>query len=128
MSETNPTAARVEVIAHVCHEVVRALAVTHGDGERRPWDQLPAETQAAVRAHVAFRLANPDFGDSARHDQWCAERYSTGWVHGPVEAPNAEPPTHPNLMPYADLPADKRIRHRLFRVTCETAAAAFPAE
>jgi hypothetical protein len=44
-----------------------------------------------------------------------AEKLSSGWVFGEEKDPNADPPTHPCLVPFEELPTDQRLKDVLFQ-------------
>lgn len=43
------------------------------------------------------------------------DKLTAGWVYGPEKQPDANPPTHPCLVPYADLPPVQRVKDGIFR-------------
>ncbi|MEM2695607.1 MAG: RyR domain-containing protein [Thermoproteota archaeon] len=48
----------------------------------------------------------------ALHDRWMEEKLRQGWTYGPVK--NIEKKTHPDLIPYEDLPEDKKELDRMY--------------
>lgn len=101
-----------EQIAQVCHEANRAYCVTIGDMSQIAWDNAPAWQQESAVDGVRFHLANPRAGPAASHYNWSRDKFATGWKHGPVK--DATQKTHPQLVPYEDLPVEQRRKDLLF--------------
>ena len=49
------------------------------------------------------------------HESWMRDKLTAGWVYGPEKQPDANPPTHHCLVPYADLPPVHRVKDGIFR-------------
>jgi hypothetical protein len=126
---------RNEVIARALHEeYLRHRAATGarpGAGATdRPWSELADEWRDANRSHVRGLLSalgsvgidvrpNDDTTDGllvltddevealarAEHDRWTADRRRNGWTPGPRDDRRR---THPDLVPWEDLPAESR--------------------
>lgn len=103
-------------IARVVHEANRALQIVNGDPVSERWDDLDAETRASAVDGVRNALTGATPEES--HENWTRFKVEHGWVYGPVKDPEAK--THPCLVPYADLPADQRIKDHLFTVIVNT--------
>lgn len=102
-----------EEIARVCHEANRALQAVqsaHGIPVGAPWDGLDEETRTSVIQGVHGIQAGKSPEES--HEAWCEFKRDHGWTHGEVK--DAAALTHPCLLPYADLPADQRVKDDLF--------------
>lgn len=98
-------------IAHVCHEANRALQQIIGDRVISPhWEFAPNDQRRSSRAGVVAALdgATPE----ELHAKWCADKDADGWVWGPEKNPLEK--SHPCMVPYADLPAEQRLKDRLF--------------
>lgn len=102
-------------VAIICHEANRILCALFGDKSQKPW-VLAAEwqRQSAVDG-VQYALDNPDAGPEAQHEQWMSDRLAAGWVLGEVKDPEAVPPTHPDLVPYDELPEFAKAKDHLFK-------------
>ena len=61
---------------------------------------LPAELAALVE-----RLAENN------HDQWARQRINEGWTYGPQRDDTLK--THPDLVPYGDLPEEEKEYDRI---------------
>lgn len=48
----------------------------------------------------------------ALHNAWMQEKLAQGWKYGPVK--DFEKKTHPDLIPYEDLPEDKKELDRMY--------------
>ena len=53
-------------------------------------------------AGVKFMLDNPNITPEQSHSNWMKMKVSQGWVYGKVK--DFEKKTHPNLIPYKELP------------------------
>lgn len=107
--------ALIEKAARVAHEANRAWCIANGDMSQPTWDDAPDWQQESARNGVAFHMNNPGAGDSASHDNWMAEKVAAGWVYGLVKNPDAQPPTHPCIVAFEDLPKEQQIKDAIFR-------------
>lgn len=101
--------------AKVAHETNRAWCEANGDMSQPSWEDAPDWQKESAIAGMEFHLTNPDAGDSASHDSWSAQKVKDGWVWGEVKNPEANPPTHPCLVPFEKLPLEQQIKDSLFR-------------
>lgn len=100
-------------IARVCHEANRAVQQIQqnpGIAVSLPWDQLDAHTAASIISGVEGVLAGKTPEQS--HAGFCAIKIADGWVFGPVK--DADAKTHPDLVPYDQLPDDQKQKNVLF--------------
>ena len=111
-------------IARVAHEVNRALCAAFGDHSQVPWEDAPDWQRASAEAGVRFCLANPDAPPSANHDAWLADKRASGWIWGPVKNPDLK--QHPCMVPYAELPAEQRVKDYVFKAVVAGLAAPPP--
>ena len=105
----------IERIAHVCHEANRALQVTGGE-EPSPhfFDAHEWQVQSAYEGvSAAIEGATPE----QLHESWCAAKVRDGWIYGDVK--DAEARTHPCLVAYDQLPADQRLKDRVFQAVVQ---------
>lgn len=110
-----------EKIAEICHEVNRAWCSYIGDNSQPSWAEAPQWQRDSAVAGVAFHRANPDAGDSASRDAWMAVKVAAGWVFGLEKNPDANPPTHPPLVPFGELLPEHQFKDRLFRTIVHAA-------
>lgn len=98
-------------IARACHEANRALQIAFDDPAVSPsWEDAP-EWQRDSAMHgvgAAINGATPE----QLHDAWCEVKRRDGWIYG--ETKDADAKTHPCLVPYAELPAEQRLKDGLF--------------
>jgi len=101
------------MIASVCHEANRAYCLTQGDTSQLPWTDAPEwqRKSAITGVEKALEGATPE----QLHESWLAQKIADGWVFGPVKNADAKPPTHPCLVPYAELPAEQQRKDALFQ-------------
>jgi hypothetical protein len=65
-----------------------------------PLRRKTADASAAFTPEITERLAR------AEHDRWCAWRTRQGWQHGTVRDDDTR--RHPDLVPWEELPEDRR--------------------
>lgn len=114
----------VDTAARTSHEVNRAWCQYNGDDSQPAWDDAPEWQRDSAINGAIFHLDNPDAGDDASHQSWMAEKLIAGWVYGEVKNPDAEPPTHPCIVPFEDLPREQQFKDRLFRTIVHAVAKA----
>jgi RyR domain len=112
----------IEACARTAHEMNRVYCLALGDASQVPWEWALPEMKDSVRKGVEGALAGNTPEQS--HESWLAHRIERGWVYGPAKDPNAKPPTHPCLVPYAELPEAQRKKDEIFVKTVRTMAAA----
>ena len=104
-------------IAEVCHEANRALQHIFWDPNPAPsWNETSIEIQQSVINGVSRVLENPLIGPADIHDEWVIYKKDQGYVYGPAK--NEELRTHPNMVPWDQLPPEQRIKDRLFIAIC----------
>ena len=77
-----------------------------------PWDEAPDYQVREATAGVREVIRNPDLTAERSHELWVARMRADGWAYGEVKDP--EQKTHPALLPFAQLPAEKQLQDRLF--------------
>lgn len=101
-----------ERIAHLCHEVNRALCQAFGDHSQVPWEDAPEWQRTSAINGVRLHM-EADLGPEASHEAWMKEKVETGWTYGPDKDPLAK--THPCLVPFDQLPAEQQAKDYVFR-------------
>lgn len=100
-----------EQIARICHEACRALQYVQEDpAPSVPWDCESAETRAVAVEGV--RAARQGITPRESHEDWMRAKQAQGWAYGPEKDPERR--THPNLVPYDDLPPAQRDKDQMF--------------
>lgn len=106
----------VKQIAMVCHEANRAYCATLGDSSQAPWDVAPEWQRKSAMTGVEFHLKTLESGAepqaSASHESWLREKEADGWKFGPVK--DAAKKEHPCFVPYAQLPAEQKLKDYIF--------------
>lgn len=101
----------IEHAARTAHETIRVLQIhDHDPDPAPPWDQAPDWMRLSTLAGVHRVLSGMDA--PALHAAWMRDRIDQGWVHGPIK--NTTDRTHPNLVPWDDLPDHERLKDILF--------------
>jgi RyR domain len=103
---------QIKEIARVAHEVNRAYCKAIGDPEQPAWEDAPDWLQLGVIRGVRFHLDHPEASPEDSHAKWLEDRTDQGWTLGPKDV---ELKTHPNMLPWAQLPEDQRVKDHLFR-------------
>lgn len=77
------------------------------------------ETQRKRRIEAMQKCAAESTGDAERHESWMKMHVESGWVYGETFDPAKK--THPNLLPWDQLPATTRSKARIFDIVSKTA-------
>lgn len=104
---------KVLTIAQVAHAINAAYCLSLGDASIPTWDEAGDQHQGSLAAGVEMHLANPDATLEQSHESWLAQKLTDGWAYGEVK--DAEKKLHPCCMPYAELPAEQKVKDYLFR-------------
>lgn len=110
------TSTREYHIARLAHEINAAACRYIGD-PWTPWHETNDELKESVIQGVRFVLegATPE----QLHQSWMNFKFDHGWVWGAVKDPEMK--THPNLVPYAELPEAQKLKDQLFSAAVEAA-------
>ena len=76
-----------------------------------PQTQLDEETLESTISAIKFHLAN-DLTPEESHDLWMKTKLELGWKYGEVK--DVEKKTHPDLVPYEDLPIQEKLKDEIF--------------
>lgn len=104
---------RIEMIARIAHEAIRALCLESGYPVAEPWDNASPEERAVTLSDVNYHLNNPLVGDAARHNDWLAAMRKDKWKFG--QQYSLEDKTDPAMIPYNLVDPAKRNQDRLLR-------------
>lgn len=89
-------------------------------GESPYAQSLFDESQRQRRIAAMQECAAQSTGDAERHDSWMAMHHESGWVYGEQFDPAKK--THPNLLPWNELPPSTRSKARIFDIIAKAAA------
>jgi len=98
-------------IAKICYQANKAFCETIGDDSQVDWEAAPDWAQNSLVNGVTFHLSAPRQVHES-HENWLLEKARTGWVYGEVKDP--EKKTHPNIVPFEDLPWEQQFKDALF--------------
>ena len=99
-----------EQIAMAAHAACMALQAMDGDEDpAQPWACEDPGIKAVTVEGV--RRARAGMTPGQLHEAWCAAKRAQGWTYGPVKDRVAR--THPNLVPYGELPEHQQVKDRL---------------
>ena len=102
-----------EQLAMVCHYATMGLQLVHNDPmPSSPWETSTWDSRDTTIAGVRAALAGAT--SEELHQAWCDRLTAAGWVHGPRK--DYYDRTHPNLVPYHDLPAAQQDKDIVTRV------------
>lgn len=108
---------RIEQVAEVAHETIRAACWAAGDRTVPTWYEANAWMRVLTIQSVEKQLVHRErFGHfpdaAATHDNWRMELLKDGWKWGPVK--DAEKKEHPCLVMYQERPFEQRVKDHLF--------------
>lgn len=103
-------------IARICHEANRAWCEINGDRSQPSWEHAPVWQKDSALNWVWFHINNPTptAGPEGSHENWMREKSENGWTYGETKDPNADPPTHPCMVPFRALPIDQQVKYVIF--------------
>lgn len=98
-------------IAIVCHEMIRGLQLAINElVPTEPWQAAPTALKAITVKGVERAMQNPTA--AGHHAGWVADMVADGWQYGPRK--DWAQRTHPNMVDWADLAPDERVKDELF--------------
>ncbi len=104
-----------EQVAEIYHSANMAHQAVTGDTmPSQPWGSLPPHLRDITVSGVRRIRAGTVTTAQEHHEAWYREMTALGYVTGEAKDPGARPPTHPALLPWAELPDLKRDKARLF--------------
>lgn len=112
MSDRTQQLSAIEQVAKVCHQANKTWCELNGDFSQKDWHEAEEwQKQSAING-VLFKVANPDSGHDAQHNNWMKVKQAEGWVYGEVKDPIAK--THPCMVPFEELPEFQQKKDALF--------------
>ena len=105
-----------ENIARVCHAANTEYSRMIGEEPLPAWDNLDPDMKRSVITGVELVHAEPALNPKSSHENWMDYKLKEGWTFGPMK--DLEKKTHPNLLPYAQLPGTQKIKDHLFIGIC----------
>ena len=99
--------------ASVAYETVRKWGEVIKDPQGKvAWNLLPESEKDGYAKAVGYRIENPETTEVDMHNKWSADKFEAGWTYG--EKLDFVKKTHPNLVPFEDLPVDQQMKDKLF--------------
>lgn len=90
-------------------------------GESPYAQSLFDDAQRKRRVEAMKKCASESTSDAERHESWMKMHLEAGWVYGEVFDPAAK--THPNLLPWEQLPPSTRSKAKIFDLVAKAAFA-----
>jgi hypothetical protein len=98
-------------IAITCHEMIRGYQLAVGEpAPSDPWPAAPARLRVIAVKGVERAMQHPSVAE--HHAGWVTDMEHDGWRFGKRKSWAER--THPNMVPWADLPPDERVKDELF--------------
>ena len=108
---------QIEQAAQILHNWNRAYCTTIGNPPDQPWEQISDHDRENRQKAIRFLLQHPQASPEDVHHEWARDRTEQGWTLGAVR--NEDLKTHPNLVPYGELPAAQRTKGTFARTAVE---------
>jgi len=99
-------------IAKICNQVNRNYCINEKLEAPPKWDDLPENIQESIVAGVAEVISDPKVTPTQIHQIWCDYKEKEGWKYALNK--DLELKTHPNLVPFKDLPDIEKRKDVLF--------------
>jgi len=102
------------------YEVARFEAMASGRSiVPEPWQQRNESFRLQMTEHVESLRGKPLPTPEEAHDSWWRKYEEMGWKYGDVRDPVAK--THPDMVPFGDLPKDEQDKDEIFLALVEFA-------
>jgi hypothetical protein len=102
---------RIESIARICHESIRALKEIQGDHGLLPWRLSPEHVRAQIIADIKLIIEEPALTAEELHRDWLAAQRASGWTFGHVQDNLHR--LSPNVLPWKELSRETRRTYEL---------------
>ncbi len=90
---------KIEFIANIRH----IGWVTYQIAAGQPYnEQINQDQYESLVDGIKFALENPDITPEENHNNWTEMKVKQGWIYGEIK--DFEKKTHPDLLPFNDLP------------------------
>ena len=104
-----------EVVAEACHEAIRVLQRHFREPNQAPvWARTAEDIRKINIAGVRAARSGLMTARSS-HELWLENMREAGWRYGPEK--DVEKKTHPNMVPYLELPPFQRYKNAFFLST-----------
>lgn len=101
---------KIEELAKLCTAANRGFDLID-----EVWNMQQHFQRISSFKSVTFRLLNPNSNPSEQHNNWMTRMISDGWSKGIKDESRK---THPNLVPYEELPRIQEVKDRVFKAIC----------
>lgn len=105
-----------EVMERMQGRIAAEIRVMLGEG---PYDEKMFTAEERARRVAALKGAAGGLSDAVRHESWMKMHLDAGWVYGPEFNPVSK--THPNLLPWDQLPISTRSKAQIFSFVADAA-------
>ena len=114
---------RIETVAELAHEIIRAMALETDGTVMPPWSEAPEWMQKSSVEMVTAMYKDPSLPASHFHDVWMKQRTDAGWKWGPVR--NEDTKENPAMVPYSELPVSQRAKDTALKAMVSTIAKSY---
>ncbi len=99
-------------IAKICHAANQAYCEKSKLEGAPVWDELPSDVQESIVSGVVEVISDPKVTPTQMHQKWCDFKVENGWKYALNK--DLKLKTHPNLVPFKDLPDLEKRKDVLF--------------
>ena len=110
---------KIEILAVAAHMANRAYCAAIGDDSVPLWADAGEEQVLSVREGVSNAIAG--WTPEQLHARWMERKLADGWKLGKKK--DAVKKTHPCLVPFGELPPERRRQDQVFAETVRALAA-----
>lgn len=102
----------IAVIARTAYGVNRAYCIAIDDVAPPPWSLASEQVKAGYMLGAKAKM-EANLTPEQQHQLWCKTKLDQGWTYGKYKDEVLK--YHPNLVTYAELPEQQKIKDQLFQ-------------
>jgi len=101
--------------AKISYDACCEASYSVGGVVHRSWEGLPKYRQRWYLEIGIDLLVRPGLGPDFMHESWLKQKTRQGWKYG--EKKNTKTKEHPFMVPYYELPLERKLMYIVFRAT-----------
>jgi len=102
---------KINSIAALCYEANKVYSETLGE-ENGQWQYASEHVRASIISAINYFVAERVSIPEDIHNFWLVHKKTDGWKYGKEK--DMCDKTHPNILPYKELPPEQQFKDKLF--------------